>query len=172
MSIFVMPTFRLLLPLALAVGCLAPAGGVRAGPVPAAQLPAATLATGSRYVQPLPDDRLYRAFGGEFGMRRVVSGFVQRLLAHPDMGPMFKDVKLDRLRQTLFEQFCVVAGGPCTYTGDDMHEVHKGLDLDKVSFNQLVEALQGAMDEQAIDFAAQRQLLARLAPMHREVLTR
>lgn len=135
-------------------------------------LPSTTLATGSRYVEPLPDDRLYRAFGGEHGLRLVVSGFVRRLLAHPDMGPMFKDVKLDRLRQTLFEQFCVVAGGPCTYTGDDMHEVHKGLNLDKVSFNQLVEALQGSMDEQAIDFAAQRRLLARLAPMHREVLTR
>jgi hemoglobin len=34
-----------------------------------------------------------------------------------------------------------------------------------------VEVLQGAMDAQGIAFSAQNQLLAKLAPMHRDVIT-
>lgn len=39
-------------------------------------------------------------------------------------------------------------------------------------FNALVEVLQSAMDAQGIPFAQQNRLLALLAPMHRDVITK
>ena len=44
-------------------------------------------------------------------------------------------------------------------------------DITKGNFNALVEVLQQAMDAQGIAFGAQNRLLARLAPMHRDVIT-
>jgi len=48
--------------------------------------------------------------------------------------------------------------------------VHEGFDIDRASFNALVEVLQEAMDAQGIPFSAQNKLLAQLAPMHRDIV--
>lgn len=116
------------------------------------------------------DPALYQALGGRYGIDRLVDDFVQRLLRDPRMRPFFEEADLPNLRLRLAEQFCVVAGGPCTYGGKDMKKVHEGVDIDKADFNALVEVLQQSMDARGIPFAAQNRLLARLAPMHREVI--
>lgn len=69
------------------------------------------------------------------------------------------------------DQFCVLSGGPCVYKGANMKLVHRALDITKADFNALVEVLQAAMDAQGIAFRAQNQLQAKLAPMHRDVIT-
>jgi hemoglobin len=83
----------------------------------------------------------------------------------------FKDTKSAYLQEQLVDQFCVVSGGPCTYKGADMKTSHANMDITKAQFNILVEVLQVAMDARGIPFATQNQLLARLAPMHRDVIT-
>ena len=70
----------------------------------------------------------------------------------------------------LAQQFCVVSGGGCTYTGLPMDRAHHDMDISKGDFNALVEVLQASMDAQHVPFAAQNRLLARLAPMHREIV--
>lgn len=118
------------------------------------------------------DPSLYQALGGRYGIDRLVDEFVQRLLRDPRMRPFFEEADLPNLRLRLAEQFCVVAGGPCTYGGKDMKKVHEGVDIDKADFNALVEVLQQSLDARGIAFAAQNRLLARLAPMHREVINK
>ena len=66
----------------------------------------------------------------------------------------------------------MILGGPCGYTGRDMKSSHKGLDIGRGHFNALVEDLQIAMDKRGIPFRAQNKLLAKLAPMHREIETK
>jgi hemoglobin len=86
------------------------------------------------------------------------------------MQPFFKEVDQARLKAELVTQFCQVSGGPCTRSGKDMKRVHAGFDIDRASFNALVEVLQQAMDAQGIAFGVQNRLLARLAPMHRDIV--
>ena len=50
-----------------------------------------------------------------------------------------------------------------------MVAAHKGLGIERSAFNALVEDLQLAMDARKIPFRAQNRLLAKLAPMHREI---
>jgi hypothetical protein len=68
------------------------------------------------------------------------------------------------------DQFCQLAGGPCHLKGPDMKQAHDGFDIDRSAFKALVEVLQQAMDAQGIAFGVQNRLLARLAPMHREIV--
>ena len=116
-------------------------------------------------------DALYRAFGEKPGLTRLVEDFHLKLLADPRTGPHFKPANARNIKEQLTDQFCKVTGGPCEYKGADMKSAHSNLDITKADFNALVEVLQWAMDAQGISFGAQNQLLARLAPMHRDVIT-
>ncbi len=120
--------------------------------------------------QPPKDDSLYRDLGEREGITRIVEGMLLNIAKDARIVKHFKNVDIDRLRDKLVEQFCVEAGGPCTYTGDSMEESHKGQNLTRSDFNALVEDLQDAMDAQGIPQPAQNRLLARLAPMRGQVI--
>ncbi len=116
------------------------------------------------------DDALFRALGGQAGIDRITGDFVPRLVVDPRTSEFFKKTNQPHLEQMLSQQFCVVAGGPCVYTGLPMKRAHQDMDISKADFNALVEVLQAAMDAQGVPFATQNRLLARLAPMHREIV--
>ena len=147
---------------------------VRAGALPAvhaqsASAPAA--AASASATAPAAPAGLYAALGEKPGIDRLAGDFVARLLRHPRIGAHFKDAKPEALQQSLAEQFCALSGGPCTYQGADMLDVHADMDINKGDFNALVEVLQRAMDAQGIAFSQQNRLLALLAPMHRDIIT-
>ena len=110
-------------------------------------------------------------FGGRAGLDALMETFVAGLLADEAMRPFFENIDQDRLKGQLADQFCVILGGDCTYSGRDMRSSHAGLGINRAHFNRLVEVLQDAMDQHDVPFAAQNRLLAKLAPMHREVVT-
>ncbi len=110
-------------------------------------------------------------FGGEAGLTRLMDTFMAGLLADAKMGPFFANSDQVRVKRQLVEQFCVILGGDCSYTGRDMKSAHAGMGVDRADFNRLVEVLQVAMNQHDVPFSAQNKLLAKLAPMHREVVT-
>lgn len=125
----------------------------------------------SSYRPTIPaDDTLYQQFGGQPGLVKLMDDFMARLLADPRMNPFFKDVNHQHVKEQLVAQFCELSGGPCKLRGPDMKSVHAGFDIDRASFNALVEVLQRAMDAQGIPFSAQNRMLAQLAPMHRDIV--
>jgi hemoglobin len=134
---------------------------------PAGAQPAAPAAA----VAPAPaDDALFRALGGQAGIDRIVGEFVPRLVADARTGEFFKKTNQEHLKLMLAQQFCMVSGGGCVYTGLPMKPAHRDMDISRGDFNALVEVLQAAMDAQGVPFARQNQLLARLAPMHRDIV--
>lgn len=118
------------------------------------------------------DDTLYADMGGKAGIDRMVDEVEKVYLADPRIKDIFSESNLERLNLQLKSDFCMVAGGPCVYTGHSMEAAHKGLHLTNANFNALVEDLQVAMDSCGIPFATQNRFLARLAPMQHQVVTR
>ena len=137
----------------------------------AAWMPAPAVAQAA----PVPaavDDSLFRDWGGRAGIQAVMDDFFTRLQADARTGPHFKDSSRKHLVQQLTDQLCQQAGGPCAYDGPTMAEAHRGMDISKADFNALVEVLQLSMQAKGIAFSAQNRMLARLAPMHRDIITR
>lgn len=122
--------------------------------------------------QTAPDDSLFRALGGLPVIERVVQDFMDTMLADARIRHTFDNSNIKRVKEKLVEQFCHLSGGGCAYTGDPMREVHQGLKLTNADFNALVEDLQLAMDKNGIASRTQNRLLALLAPMQRETVTR
>ena len=124
-------------------------------------------------MDPAPADAallpVYKQFGEEAGLVALMDLFMAKLVADPRTRPFFENADQAMVKKHLVEQFCVILGGPCTYTGRDMRTAHRGFDIGRGSFNGLVELLQQSMTERGIPFRAQNKLLARLAPMHRDI---
>lgn len=126
----------------------------------------------SAWAQSKPaDDSVYQAWGGKDGIHAVMEDFFVRLQADARTGPFFKNASRERLVFQLTEQLCQESGGPCTYQGRPMGPLHASMNIGKGDFNALVAVLQQSMDAKGIPFSAQNGMLARLAPMHREIIT-
>lgn len=114
---------------------------------------------------------LFDALGGRAGLVALMDEFMVRLLADPRMAPHFRPANQARVKEQLVEQICEVSGGPCAYKGADMKTAHENLLVTRADFLALVEVLQDAMSARDVPFAVQNRLLARLAPMARDVIT-
>lgn len=121
---------------------------------------------------PVAGQDLFAAFHGHDGISLIVDDLVEQVQNDPRLTEIFKASDFVRLRRTLKEQFCYILNGGCSYTGRDMKSVHADHGLTVAEFNALVEVLQAAMTREGVAFSAQNRLLAKLAPMKRETVTR
>jgi len=114
---------------------------------------------------------LYDQLGGQENIRTVMVDFVQRLKADPRIGDQFQATDTQRLANQLTDQVCQATGGPCVYRGADMKTAHQGMTITKAHFNALVEVLIETFNAYNVPFSVQTDVLALLAPMHRDVIT-
>jgi hemoglobin len=117
-------------------------------------------------------DSLYRALGAKKGITAFIGTTLAIAVKDPRIGHEFDDISIDWLTQRVTLQICQLTGGPCHYPGQSMYKAHKGLHLTTFDFNAFVEDLQIAMNRQGVPFHTQNRLLAILAPMYHQVVTR
>ncbi|MGN6500311.1 MAG: group I truncated hemoglobin [Tsuneonella sp.] len=121
---------------------------------------------------PFKGTAMAEAFGGQDGIRRITHRMTELNRHDPRIAAIFVSHDEVRLRRELFEQFCYILNAGCNYSGRDMKTTHKAMGLRRSDLNALVENLQKAMREAKVPFAAQNRLLAKLAPMSRDVIER
>ncbi len=115
---------------------------------------------------------LFDDLGGHAGIEAIVDSFLRELAADERIVHHFAETKISRFRRHLIDQLCQVSDGPCEYTGDSMADVHRGMGVSEGDFNALVEDLIDAMETEGTPTGAQNRLLARLAPMHGDIVER
>jgi len=120
-------------------------------------------------VQAHAEQTAFEKFGGKPGLVLIVDDMMLNLIAAPLTKPFFDNPKKDFIKFMLVEQFCDLLDGGCKYPGRDMKSTHAKFKVGRAEFNSLVESLQIAMDKHDVPFTAQNQLLAKLAPMYRDV---
>ena len=117
-----------------------------------------------------PNDAALAAFGGFAGLSTITQDFVERIQKNPSIGRFFKEADNERLQAMLTDQFCDVLGGGCKYSGKSMQEAHTNMKVASADFNALAEELQNALSAANVPFSEQNRLVAKLAPMHRDVV--
>ncbi len=118
------------------------------------------------------DDDLYQDLGGRPGVGAVVEAFLFRLADDARINHHFAETNVVRFHDKLVELLCELTGGPCTYSGDSMKLTHAGMGIDHADFNAVVENLVEAMSGLGIATGVQNRLLARLAPLHADIIER
>lgn len=116
-----------------------------------------------------PNEAAIAGFGGYAGLMKINLDLVARVKANALIGKLFADTDAQRLAGLLSDQFCELLGGGCKYTGNDMRAAHQGMGIKTHHFNALAEELQHAMDAAGVSQAEQFRLIAKLAPMKRDI---
>jgi hemoglobin len=116
------------------------------------------------------DDNLYRALNGTQGIERIVNSFVKLIAADKQILPYFAKSSVSHFKHGFITHLCSVSGGPCKYEGDNMVDIHTGMNINEADFNRVVELLIEAMEVNQIDYPTQNRVLAILAPLRGEVI--
>ena len=120
---------------------------------------------------PMEGTETFQAFGGKEGLVKIMDDFMVGLVADPRTKPFFDNNKQTFIKAMLVEQMCELMNGGCKYPGRDMKTAHASMKVNREAFNALVEQFQFAMDKHDVPFSAQNKLLAKLAPMYRDIET-
>ncbi|ASJ71454.1 group I truncated hemoglobin [Granulosicoccus antarcticus] len=115
---------------------------------------------------------LYEELGGAAGVDTLTTDFIRKIAADERIKGRYRDSDIGRFHRMMGEQMCLLTGGGCTYTGDDMLRTHAGMKITRVEFTAIVEALMLAMDKNNIPQGTQNRLLELYAPMHNDIVDR
>src|SRR5690348_4097618 len=115
---------------------------------------------------------LYERLGGVDAIRAVVDDFVANVAADKRINKFFANTDIIRLKRNLVNQICQGTGGPCVYTGRGMREVHAGMGVRASHFNALVGDLGKSLKKFKVPAREQKELVAILAPMKKDIVTR
>ena len=115
---------------------------------------------------------LYERLGGQSAIVAVVDDFVGNVAKDKRINSFFANTNIPNLKARLVEQICSGTGGPCFYRGRDMKTAHAGMGVRSKDFNALVQDLGKTLNKFKVPKKEQGELVAILAPMKRDIVTR
>ena len=114
---------------------------------------------------------LYQQLGGVAGIEALSRAMLQRMSTDPRTKRTFDGINLRTLSASLAAYLCKVADGPCVYEGETMRNVHADLGLGGSEFETVVQILRDELDSAGVSQGAKNELLRRLAPSRRDIVT-
>ena len=116
-----------------------------------------------------PDETLYQQLGEREGIANVVEDLLYLIVEDERINRQFKGMDVAQFHHNLTDQLCELSGGPCTYTGREMRELHSDMAITDTQFNALAENLILAMEKNDIPTGAQNRLIKQLVPLYPDI---
>ena len=117
-----------------------------------------------------PDTPLYDRLGGTDGVERLLVTFYGLVLADPLLAPFFRDVPMDKLLRMQEELFSASLGGPHTYSGRPLREVHAGRGIGQPHFHRFRQHLLTTLQHAGVDAEDMREVVRRVSALRKDVL--
>jgi len=119
---------------------------------------------------PIYAETLYTELGESEGINKFVTKAIEISHADQRIAFLFEDTDDEELKVQISDQICFLSGGPCEYDGQDMDEVHSGMEITEAEFDIFVANFIDAMEYADITHSARNKLLALLAPMREDII--
>lgn len=113
---------------------------------------------------------LYERIGGQSTIEKLVDEFIKNIANDEQVLPYFRKSDVTHFRKGFIAHFCEVVNGSCEYKGDNMVDIHTGMNINEADFNRTVELLIDAMEKVGISYRQQNEILARLAPLRKDII--
>jgi hemoglobin len=116
------------------------------------------------------DPTLYEQLGGKDALEAAVDLFYEKVLADDRIKHFFDGVDMGKQRgkQKIFLAYAF--GGPVSYSGKDMRDAHKHLDLTEEHFAAVAGNLQATLQEMGVAEDLVEAVMAIAASTHDDVL--
>lgn len=113
---------------------------------------------------------LYQEIGKMPAIDKLIDNLVNIIGQDDVVFSHFAQSNVTHFKEKLTLFLCNITDGPCEYEGDTMEDIHRGMHINKNQFNHFVELFITAMDASNISYPVQNQLLARLAPLRKNII--
>jgi len=113
---------------------------------------------------------LYLAIGQQPVLEKIVDNLITIIGQDDVVFDHFAESNVSHFRKKLTIFLCHITDGPCQYTGDTMQDIHRGMQISANQFNHFVELFIEAMNISDIKYPLQNKLLARLAPLRKNII--
>ncbi|RMF19202.1 MAG: group 1 truncated hemoglobin [Gammaproteobacteria bacterium] len=115
---------------------------------------------------------VYEKIGGEQAVNAAVDIFYRKVLADDTISHFFDTVDMARQHAKQKAFLTMVFGGPNAYTGKDMREAHKHMNLTDAHFNAVAGHLQSTLEELAVPTEFIEEILGIALSVKDDVLNR
>lgn len=113
---------------------------------------------------------LYDRIGGEKGIEKLLVGFYARVLADPILKPFFKNAPMEKLLGMQRQLFGLVLGGPHTYHGRPLREVHAKMGIADVHFRRFREHLLEVLQADGVAIEDVRDVVRRVSAYRKDIV--
>ena len=108
---------------------------------------------------------LFERLGGTVGITKIVDDVVEAHMNNPAIKARFAPYnktpeRLAAIKQRTVEFFSAGGGGNVTYTGRDMPNTHKGMNISPAEFMHVVDDILIVLEEHKIDETSKKDVLA------------
>jgi hemoglobin len=93
------------------------------------------------------DDTMLARYGGLPVIAKIVLDFYDRVLSSDRLKGYFADADMRRLVEHQAKFIASIMGGPASFTGEYLHEVHAHLSIDEPAFNEMMRLLEETLHD-------------------------
>lgn len=93
------------------------------------------------------EQSLYYKYGGFSAVSKIVHDFYRRVLESDLLAPYFDKTDMDWLINHQVRFFSTLLGGPVTYDGQQLDEIHKRLNITPVAFDEVLDLLEEVLED-------------------------
>jgi hemoglobin len=116
---------------------------------------------------------LYQRLGGYDAISAVTDEFLHRMITDRQLGRFFVGLSTpskDTLRQHVVEFLCHQTGGPCSYVGRGIDEVHTGLGITEPDWKIAVGVLSATLDKFHVPATEKGELISAVAKFKDDIV--
>jgi hemoglobin len=113
---------------------------------------------------------LYDRLGRREGITRITRTLIANHMANPLVSVRYAGSDMKKVEQRVIEFFCAGAGGPETYTGQDMLTTHRNMNISEQEFVAVVDDAMAALETHGIDADTRNDVLAILWSLKGQVI--
>jgi hemoglobin len=118
------------------------------------------------------EQTVYEEIGGREAIDAVVSDFYDHVLADERLAEFFEGFDMAELHAHQVQFISSVAGGPVSYTGGEMREVHAPLDIKEEDFDAVATHLAVALRENGVRDENVNVIMTEVAALEDPILNR
>ena len=107
---------------------------------------------------------LFERLGGREGISNLVDDVVENHMNNPTVNARFLPYKeepeqLAVIKKHTIDFFSAGSGGPANYTGRDMPEAHRGMNISPQEYMEVVDDIFSALDKHQLDDETKKDVL-------------
>ena len=115
-------------------------------------------------------ETLYDRLGGEAGISAIAKDTINNHLINPKIMVRFQGADTAKLHQLVVEFFGMGSGGPQKYSGRDMKEAHRKMNINEEEFVAVIDDALKALDKNKIDGATKNEVLGILYSLKADII--